>query len=448
MSLTFIWVFCAFPTVDAGSVLEPHLQGSAQTLLRLAVVGLVPGILFPLASRLISQPSARVKLVAACSILRIVGCCVNVFALSWAEPLIPLFIGDSLMGISTTVYLVLWGTLLHYRDTESTEKAFIVAFVAVGTAILLISALFAEHVLFLLFVLPLGEFVLFVLAGREQPLDAKKTARTRRMPPYQALGKGFVLLLIRICASITLVSFVWEMFVTSPVALPLPKQAIFGTGLVLAALVIWLFTRYSSSVGFVAASRWVVPIMSVGLALISFPQVPALALGCLLLACAQGAFETILRIQVISFSREANYDPLHVVGWGFAATMGGAFAGAGGYNAICSGNGPANTAVIICVLAVLVVAGSLGFPRAAATGDVVMAQPSADVRARAAKVCVDFRLSPRESEVLGYLLEGRSHPYIRDHLYISKSTVDTHVRHIYSKTGVKSKQELIDLSKR
>ena len=47
-----------------------------------------------------------------------------------------------------------------------------------------------------------------------------------------------------------------------------------------------------------------------------------------------------------------------------------------------------------------------------------------------------------------YLLEGRSHPYIRDELFISKSTVDTHVRHIYSKTGVKSKQELIDLSKR
>ena len=44
------------------------------------------------------------------------------------------------------------------------------------------------------------------------------------------------------------------------------------------------------------------------------------------------------------------------------------------------------------------------------------------------------------------LLEGRSRPFIRDALYVSISTVDTHVRHIYAKTGVHNKQELINLS--
>lgn len=57
-----------------------------------------------------------------------------------------------------------------------------------------------------------------------------------------------------------------------------------------------------------------------------------------------------------------------------------------------------------------------------------------------------FGLTPREAEILGYLLEGRSAPYIREELVISKSTVDTHVRHIYAKVGVASKQDLISLS--
>lgn len=57
-----------------------------------------------------------------------------------------------------------------------------------------------------------------------------------------------------------------------------------------------------------------------------------------------------------------------------------------------------------------------------------------------------FGLTAREREILELLLEGRSRPYIRDTLYLSLSTVDTHIRHIYAKANVHNKQELIDLS--
>ena len=43
------------------------------------------------------------------------------------------------------------------------------------------------------------------------------------------------------------------------------------------------------------------------------------------------------------------------------------------------------------------------------------------------------------------LAQGRSQPYIRDALVLSKNTVSTHARHIYSKLEVHSKQELLDL---
>lgn len=53
-------------------------------------------------------------------------------------------------------------------------------------------------------------------------------------------------------------------------------------------------------------------------------------------------------------------------------------------------------------------------------------------------------LTARETEIFALLVKGRSAPYIRDELFLSKNTVDTHIKHIYRKLDVHSKQELID----
>lgn len=58
-----------------------------------------------------------------------------------------------------------------------------------------------------------------------------------------------------------------------------------------------------------------------------------------------------------------------------------------------------------------------------------------------------FGLSPREQEILGYLLSGRSRPFIRDELVLSLNTVNTHVRNIYAKVNVHSQQELLTLAR-
>ncbi len=57
-------------------------------------------------------------------------------------------------------------------------------------------------------------------------------------------------------------------------------------------------------------------------------------------------------------------------------------------------------------------------------------------------------LSGREAEILAYLARGRSQPYIRDELMLSKNTVATHVKHLYQKLDVHSKQDLLDLIER
>lgn len=66
-------------------------------------------------------------------------------------------------------------------------------------------------------------------------------------------------------------------------------------------------------------------------------------------------------------------------------------------------------------------------------------------RARCQSIAEQYRLSPREQEILRYLAQGRNGPFIEEALTLARSTVKTHIRHIYDKTGVTSRQELIDL---
>ncbi len=67
------------------------------------------------------------------------------------------------------------------------------------------------------------------------------------------------------------------------------------------------------------------------------------------------------------------------------------------------------------------------------------------LNARVTHLATESKLTPREVEVFGLLARGRSVPYIRDALVISRETAATHTKHIYAKLGVHSRQELIDL---
>jgi DNA-binding NarL/FixJ family response regulator len=54
-------------------------------------------------------------------------------------------------------------------------------------------------------------------------------------------------------------------------------------------------------------------------------------------------------------------------------------------------------------------------------------------------------LSKREQEVFELLCAGRSAPFIAEQLFIAPSTVSTHIKRIYAKLEVNSRQELLSL---
>jgi len=57
----------------------------------------------------------------------------------------------------------------------------------------------------------------------------------------------------------------------------------------------------------------------------------------------------------------------------------------------------------------------------------------------------EYGLTIREKEMLVYLVQGRSLPYIESVMFVSHGTANSHRDHIYAKTKVHSKQQLLDL---
>lgn len=61
------------------------------------------------------------------------------------------------------------------------------------------------------------------------------------------------------------------------------------------------------------------------------------------------------------------------------------------------------------------------------------------------KLSTENGLTPREAEILALIAQGRSAKYIAEELMISYNTTRTHIKHVYEKLNIHTKQELIDL---
>ena len=51
-------------------------------------------------------------------------------------------------------------------------------------------------------------------------------------------------------------------------------------------------------------------------------------------------------------------------------------------------------------------------------------------------------LTPSELQVVGLVAEGLSNPLIGERLFVSRRTVQTHLKHVFAKLGVTSRAEL------
>jgi DNA-binding CsgD family transcriptional regulator len=171
-------------------------------------------------------------------------------------------------------------------------------------------------------------------------------------------------------------------------------------------------------------------------------------------------FILVLCVVCLNVSSGFRVSPARAAGIGFLALYAGEIVGyavAYAYNAVLTSStliGVTLVAVSLLFIAHLFLFTEVDLVRMG-IGDVDMVaapdEGSGDGKAliatddSCARIVERYGLSPRESDVLPLLLQGRTISRIQETLFISAGTVSTHIRHIYQKAGVNNRQELIDL---
>lgn len=252
-------------------------------------------------------------------------------------------------------------------------------------------------------------------------------------------------------------------------------------------LAFW-FIFFSPRVNVPALLRWVAPLIMIGLAAIPFSGMAPEFVASATMSVADTVLQIIAFLSLVNLARAGVFSPAFAIGVGQGMIQLGVLVGnlAGKWSALSttsSGYGLWETSlVVICVFSVAMAlapsdrnmggiglryAGGLDDADSMGAGELPVSQGGSAVSERAlhafeaegnglltqeenldgmvARIAAKGALSARETEVLGYLARGRSQPYIRDALVLSKNTVASHVKHIYQKLNVHSRQELLDL---
>lgn len=81
----------------------------------------------------------------------------------------------------------------------------------------------------------------------------------------------------------------------------------------------------------------------------------------------------------------------------------------------------------------------------AAGGDLASVSPEEALCQRCAVLAERYGFTPREGDIFLLLAQGHTMPAVSERLFVSESTVKSHVKRIYQKLGIHTRSELLDL---
>lgn len=453
-----LWTTCLFPSAG----IESPLVGASGFRAPSWPVSLCMGTVVNL---LVAAVPRRFRFERSFFTMVLLGCAFQVVAMVMSSLLSDVDPSGTASGVCTGLSIGMlwtaWSRILLFMDVEQIERVFVRVLFLVALGFFLVVASPAQVRVGMLLLLPVVQMGLYVLSGSAaQPSgatgciaardDAPETrghasARADAEASGAKNGFGFASTMLARCAvAYALISLTGEALRVAKPALALDPLWLFALGMLAAGLLLLLFVTRSNRVDVFGAVRWIFPVVAFGAVFATDGRSALASVGVVLIVLGHASFESMLRMDIVSIARRATGRELRMMSFGLAAISTGAAAGVAAFNALLL-VGESGDRVLLYSFALLILMALLFLSEPAEHGS------GRTAPARNEDVCglvaAEYGLTPRETEILGYLIEGRSHPFIRDELCISKGTVDTHVRHIYAKVGVSSKQDLISAVK-
>lgn len=220
----------------------------------------------------------------------------------------------------------------------------------------------------------------------------------------------------------------------------------FTVGAIAAACITYAFLCFAKRMTFFSMLRFAFPLTcaSLLLFLVSSPQYTSMAFAVSFVAAL--CLEIIVWVALAALVRDGRQSCTSAVGWFTFAMQAGPFAVILVLLLVPTASIGFMVSGVLVVLAAAVMIVMPDSSAARQPDAVPVPQTTESVyERRCDRLAAQHGLSPREREVLLLLGKGRDVPYIRDELYISRNTVNSHIKNIYRKLGIHSKQELLDL---
>lgn len=378
-----------------------------------------------------------------------------------ALPLTVLCLASGLFGAGCLVLAVLWGEVYGRMEPEVLLP---------NGAVSLVVASFVHGVqdvlgptsagILLIVVTLIASTVLLWRALRLFPTGAEDTAATDSASAslggaaaLKSIASSLWMPLAGACLSSFIFGLIWDPVMSEEHTRRVMQESLLGTmsGSLLTALIVAAITLRDQGTSplrlfnqgifpFAVALLLVIPVVSE-----SFPALQPIT------SVLSSAGFAIVGLSVwcsmASLCRTLSLQPSLVFSWGFCLL--GVFFGCGLVAIL--GIGTAGRTLCLVLFAFYLALIALYFARSSKEEreSRVVAPPVVDTRSfihrRCDELADEYGISPREKEVLFYLGRGYNHTYIAKKLFVSENTVRTHVRHIYAKLGVSSREELLDL---
>lgn len=279
---------------------------------------------------------------------------------------------------------------------------------------------------------------------------------TQALPSAIPKGKALRKFFLRLWKSILCVAsfgFVWQIVYSlglmDPTLTAVLQNSFVVSQLLASLILIIAWARFHDTINIELVFQLLFPIMATGFLCMPFfgLEYQIVFLGLSLLTF--GLMSILMQVACIQEYERSHIDPVFIFGV-FAGFVYSAMTAGFAVGNTMKGTGQIEFAHLVVLALILVYAFSFIFfmikfkwknsEREVSSNEII-----SGLELACEALAKECSLSPRESEVLLLLAKGRDLPYVSEKLYVSKNTVRTHMKNIYQKLGVHSKQELLDL---